>query len=165
MSDKPAVSATTRNDADFAKLQRLYQAVYNKQALPLDFAQAVEEIDWQRKPAEMFADVIRLALMIEALGVVRHLAKLGAERFPDDEYLVRAWKMFGPPRVVTSHAPPRKGQAATMAWLQNHAHEYRGSWIAVQEGQLIADASSFNELIKKIGGLKPESNILTGYIP
>ena len=165
MSDKPAVSATTLNDADFAKLQRVYQAVYDKQALPLDFAQVVEEIDWQHKPAEMLGDVIRMALMIEALGVVRHLAKLGAERFPDDEYLVRAWKMFGPPRVVTRHAPPRKGQAASTAWLQRHAHEYRGSWIAVEEGRFLGKALTLEDLAKQVGGIRADSNIMFVRIP
>jgi hypothetical protein len=38
-----------------------------------------------------------------------------------------------------------------MAWFDKHADQYRGQWVAVREGQLLAVASSLAELMSVIG--------------
>jgi hypothetical protein len=52
-----------------------------------------------------------------------------------------------------------------MQWLQNHAVEYSGSWVAVEEGQMVGTAASRRELVDKLGERADAANLLLVRIP
>jgi hypothetical protein len=35
-------------------------------------------------------------------------------------------------------------------WIKTHRQEYKGRWVALREGELLADANSANELLQKV---------------
>ena len=79
------------------------------------------------------------------------LAQLGGRLFPDHERGQRAARVLAPPVVRAVRAPRARGLDASMAWFDEHASQYRGQWVAVREGQLLAAAESLEELMPVIG--------------
>ncbi len=70
-----------------------------------------------------------------------------------NETLAKSARVLAPP-VVRGSGPATPGLADTIHWMKKHAAEYKGQWIAVRSGKLLATASSLPELIKTVGGLK-----------
>jgi hypothetical protein len=110
------------------------------------FFALVEGVDWAtRSPAEL-AKAIDLALSLEMSSLAIKLAQLGGQLFPDHERLQRAARVLAPPVVRRSQKPRIKGLAASRNWFRDHASLYRGQWVAVREGKLLAAAASLKEL-------------------
>lgn len=71
-----------------------------------------------------------------------------------------------PPVVHNIHVSHAKGLDASMAWLSEHASQYRGQWVAVREGKLLGTAWSLEELDSIIGQDEdPISTIITKVLP
>ena len=110
------------------------------------FVQAVSEIDWPQRPAADFARAVRLALAAGAHLLARNLAAQGARLHPDHLELQKMARILAPPRVVRADLPPDPSVQANHAWLRAHADEYRGRWVALRNGQLIAMGYTAREL-------------------
>jgi hypothetical protein len=48
-----------------------------------------------------------------------------------------------------------------VAWLKQHWDEYRGKWIAVRHGELLAAADSLDEIVDQVGELKNSKIMVT----
>jgi len=116
------------------------------------FAQAVENIEWQFQPVDTLLRVIEMALSLNHIALARRLTQIGQEQFPDNEQLKKAARVLAPP-VTLGVGPATPELNSTVAWVKEHAAEYQGQWIAVRAGELMAHASSLDELIEKAGGL------------
>lgn len=141
-------------------LQTAYQRIESGGSSSTLFADAIDRIDWEKRPPRLFEAAIGIALSLDAARTARELAKLGHELHPEDDYLRRADKVLAPPKLIGTQ-PAKKGLSESMNWIREHAHEYSGSWIAVQEGSLLGYASSRAELVHNWGNALTESTIIT----
>ena len=110
------------------------------------FVQAAGQIDWLACPATDLARAVRLALAAGAHLLARNLATQGAGLYPDHLELQNMAHVLAPPRVVRDDLPPVPSLQADHAWLRTHADEYRGQWVALREGVLLAAAATVREL-------------------
>ena len=111
-----------------------------------EFAHIAQAIDWtQQMPDEVIA-AIQLALSTGAHTTARRLAASGAERYPDRPDLQKYARILAPPRLVQRGLPTRPDLYANRDWTRQHAEQYRGQWIALRDGQLLAAADSFEAL-------------------
>lgn len=165
MRDKGQTSVAALNDTDLQRLQIVYQQVTEHSASSMDFARAVAKIDWTTKPAEVLEPAINMAIALDGITIARQLAQIGRDRFPDDTRLSGLWRVLQPPRVIETNRPPKKGLSASIEWLQHHANEYRGYWVALVEGRLVGTDISRAALIEKLGDVATLSNILITWIP
>jgi hypothetical protein len=55
------------------------------------------------------------------------------------------------PKITVANTLVKSDFVANRQWLQDHRLDYRGKWVALQEGHLLAEAPSAHELIQKIG--------------
>jgi len=126
------------------------------------FAAMVGAVDWSdRRPDELIV-AIDLALSLEMAPLAIKLAQLGSCLFPGHERVQRAARVLAPPVVRAVRAPRARGLGASMAWFREHASRYRGQWVAVREGKLLAAARSLEELTAVIGrGEDAVSTIVT----
>src|SRR5438105_15313191 len=76
----------------------------------------------------------------------RELAMSGAAEFPDDPYLAKAGRILAPPKVI-GHYPPNPKAGLDVKWLKQHAHEYAGQWVALNEGEFIGAADELDDLL------------------
>jgi hypothetical protein len=127
----------------------------------VDFVQSVAAINWYKRSAKDFERAIRLALQAGALLMARQLSELGAQRYPDHAKLQKFARILAPPRVIDAHLPPDPNAGADIEWLKTHADEYRGQWVAIQGGELLASAPTMQELAAIIGNPKGTGILVT----
>jgi len=117
------------------------------------FVLAYHTIDWQTIAAEDFVQAIHLALAAGAYLVAQKLAKLGAERYPQDPDLKKFVYVLAPPKTVR-RTPAEPSVKANHHWLIKNREAYRGKWVALENGNLRAVADSFSPLKNKLADSK-----------
>ena len=113
------------------------------------FIRAIEGIDWSQKSAAEFARAARLALSVGVYLIARRLAEQGTKLHPHNAELRKMAQIFAPPRLIST-VPPQSAVQSNDEWLRNHAAEYRGQWVAVKAGKLLATEGSLKELNEQI---------------
>jgi hypothetical protein len=72
-----------------------------------------------------------------------------------DPMIVRLRKMLGVP--VTKISQKRDiDRALDYQWIRDHAQDYRGQWVALDNGELLGAAASLRELLDRIKPLRSE---------
>ena len=115
------------------------------------FVALVKAIDWSAHQPDELTTAIDLALSLEMASLAIELAQLGGCLFPDHERIQRAARVLAPPIIRNVATPRAEGLSGSMAWLDAHANQYQGQWVAVREGQLLGAAPSLEELADVIG--------------
>lgn len=110
------------------------------------FVRAASGIDWSQRPAADLVRAVRLALAIGAHLLARKLAERGHRAYPPHEELAKMAYILAPPRVVRANLPPDPSARANLEWMRAHAVEYRGQWVALKDGVLLATAPTAREL-------------------
>lgn len=123
------------------------------------FMLAYQKIDWQTRAATDFIQAVQLALTAGAHLVARKLAELGAAHYPQDAYLKKAAYILAPPKVIARDLPPRPDLRANRDWIMSQSNAYRGKWVALRNGELLATADSFDALADQVGN--PSGILLT----
>jgi hypothetical protein len=117
-----------------------------------EFVALVEAVDWaERQPTELLK-AIDLALDLAMTALAISLAQQGGQLFPDNERVQQMARMISPLGIhLDRDAPHHTGIKQSSDWLNTHADEYRGQWVAVREGILIAAAPTLEELEALMG--------------
>lgn len=102
------------------------------------FVEVAERIDWSQRPPIDFVRGVRLALSAGAHLLARNLAIEGARLYPGHVELRKMTRILAPARVVNADVLPTPSVGANQAWLRDHADEYKGQWVALREGTLLA---------------------------
>lgn len=105
---------------------------------------------------EDFIQAIQKDFSCGGLYIARWLAFRGVEVYPNHELLQKYARILAPPEVKVSPSSPEKRQRtlADQEWMKKNRLKYRGRWVAVRNGELLADTASVDELIAKVGDLK-----------
>jgi hypothetical protein len=72
-----------------------------------------------------------------------------------DPMIVRLRKMLAVPVTKTSQKRDID-RALDYQWIRDHAQEYRGQWVALDKGELLAAAASLRELLDRVKPLRSE---------
>ena len=92
------------------------------------------------------------------------LANLGLKQFPDHPKLQKYDRILAPPKITTSREPGGHPEIrANRDWLKQNRVEYRGRWVAIKNGELLAVGHNFNDVAAQVGPLK-NSNILVAKV-
>ena len=110
------------------------------------FVRAAERIDWPQRPPVDFVRAVRLALAAGAHLFARNLAAEGARLHPDHLELSKMANILAPPRIVNADIPATPSVRANQVWLRHHADEFKGQWVALREGTLLAAGATAREV-------------------
>ena len=132
-------------------------AVNNLQPFLLIYRQ----IDWQTRSGDDFAQAARLALRVGAPLIARECALTGSQRFPDHAELQKIARLLSPPEARSVPGQGNTSWKANRAWFQQHWDAYRGHWVALRDGQLLAVADDVNGLAAQVGELKGTDILIT----
>jgi hypothetical protein len=110
--------------------------------------------------------VPRIRRLLEERADIRGARKLLAEAReygslePELEELER---LLTPP---TYKLTPAEGldRSADIQWLREHAKEYRGQWVAVLQGQLLAHSSILREVTRRLDEVAPGAPALLHFV-
>jgi Arc/MetJ-type ribon-helix-helix transcriptional regulator len=122
-----------------------------------------EPLDTPPQTPEAYVRAIVHALATGDPVRARTLATEGAERYPQHAELHTCAQVLAPPTAKAVPATPaaRAAVKANNAWLQAHGEAYRGSWIALQGGQLLHASPSFDDVIAHVGEVHGRGILLT----
>jgi len=97
----------------------------------------------------------RIRALIEGDRVVqaRALMSEALEAKPEDSELLALQKVLEPPQA-TPRQVTDADRTLEFGWIVANRDAYRGRWVAIQGGELVADAPSFAELQSRIKNLE-----------
>jgi len=125
------------------------------------FVKAYKEMAWHTRSAEDFAQAVRWALRVGAHSIAHDLVMAGAARYPGHAELQKMAYILAPPKVTVGKGGPHPGIKADQVWLKTHWDEYRGRWVALRNGQLLAVADSLDGLVEPVGEIKNTGILVT----
>lgn len=115
------------------------------------FINTLQAIKWEGRRPEEFVRAIKLALRVGAPTAAQYIYSEGVRFYADSPAIQKYARLFAPPRAQTKTLPPNPTLKANREWLKSHRSEYRGQWVAVRNGELLAAAVSLEELIGQVG--------------
>jgi hypothetical protein len=114
-----------------------------------------------RKDAgELF--VPRIRRLLEERADIRGARKLLAEAREHgsvEPELEELEKLLAPPRFQLRPASDFD-RSAEFAWLEQHAAEYRGQWVALLGDELLAQAATLDEIMAQLDAASPKAQPL-----
>jgi hypothetical protein len=63
------------------------------------------------------------------------------------------------PKVTVHKSENRLNVLKNQQWIKTHRQEYKGRWVALRDGELLADTNSVDELLQQVSS--PENTLLT----
>lgn len=143
------ITSATYPDIEMVKLDTAVQ--HDDLAL---FLQLVDMIDWDKRSVDDVLRTIQSALKVGAHLTARKLAQEGGNRFPDHPQMAKHARILAPVRTIRSDLPPEPEVEKDIYWLKAHRSEYRGQWVAIRNGILVASAMTYQELRQMVGNVK-----------
>ncbi len=119
------------------------------------FLAASARLDWRQRDAAEFLQAIQWALAAGAHRAAGRLALHGAAQHPDSAKLQNAARVLAPPTSHAQRQPADPSVVANRTWLTTHRSQYRGRWVALRLGELLASADTFEDLTARFG-ISPE---------
>ena len=114
--------------------------------------------------AEPYVPRIRAFLESADLRGARRLLAEARESGSPEPDLERLEKLLAPPRFELRPASDFD-RSTELRWLEGHANEYRGQWVALLGPDLLAHASTFDELMTRLGAIPREARALLYRVP
>lgn len=130
-----------------------------------EFFSFVENIDWSVHGPTELRHALDVALFLDMVPLSRELAQKGVDLFPgnsDFQYFV---KVLAPPKVIGTSPAKKRHFAPSYEWLNNNADKYRGHWLAVCRGKLVATSLTYKDLKKKIANSKTTDDTIVVQVP
>lgn len=125
------------------------------------FIATANDIDWSTRSAEDYATAVHLALASGAHMKARQLAIGGSEKYPEHEEITKMAKVLAPPLILSTNIPSKPGAGANLVWLKEQGDQYRGQWVALKDGDLLANANNFAEIINIVGNPRGKGILVT----
>lgn len=116
---------------------------------------------------QLAADLQHLRDLLEADRVpeARHFVKELEQRWPDAERVQHYARVLEPPKVRMRPDLPARSSEQEIKWLQEHAREYPGCWLAIYEDRLIAADPDLQVVITKAEQALGKETYLMFYQP
>ncbi|WP_017717412.1 hypothetical protein [Kamptonema formosum] len=89
------------------------------------------------------------------------IATEGLQHFPDHAELQKYAHILAPPKVTVVNRGGHPELRADREWLKQNRAEYRGRWVAIKNGQLLAVGNSHDEVLAQVGPIKNTGILVT----
>jgi len=113
-----------------------------------------------RKPTEeetrSYYDRIRELVEAERVPAARKLLAEALEKRDHGEDLSGWQRVLAPAKVIGVGGERDIDRTADIQWLQEHAREYDGQWVALLGGELLAYATTLEEVLSVVKEKKPQ---------
>lgn len=121
-----------------------------------------------RKPepdTRPYAERIRELVEQDYVGGARKLLAEALEKGERDEDLLKWQQVLAPAASkISGNEELDSDPMPDLVWIRQHEREYRGEWVALLAGELLASSPSLDEVISYLEENPPERRILLHYI-
>ncbi|HEY7213713.1 MAG TPA: DUF5678 domain-containing protein [Thermoanaerobaculia bacterium] len=121
---------------------------------------AARKLDEQNPTPETFIEEIRRIINSGTLRGAREVAEQGLALFPDDPELQRLHHVLRPFEVRVSSYWKTPDPRPNYEWLKKNARKYRGKWVGLDRGELVAAADTLEEVLQAFGDRDPRSTLV-----
>lgn len=149
---------TTSSEFDNPLLQAIEEAA--AKADRETFAVIVRQVPWPEYQPYELTRAIDLCLSLDLLPLALDLITSGRRIFPSDKKIETAARILSPPNIVTARPSRATGIEESKLWITSNSINYKGKWIAVHNGALLAEARTAEALYCKIGKSKKNPNTI-----
>jgi uncharacterized protein DUF5678 len=116
--------------------------------------------DPEVRTPESFIEEIVAALGYGAEERARKITEQGLTQYPDHEKLLKYRHFLRPARSRVVPGPTLSDPRPSYEWIKRHSREYRGKWVALYKGELVASSESFDEILRATRNLDSPDMIL-----
>ena len=110
---------------------------------------------------EEFINAADQELMRQDWKAAWKIATEGLQHFPDHAELQKYAYILAPPKVTSVNRGGHPEIRADREWLKQHRDEYRGRWVGIKNGELLAVGNSHDEIISVVGPVKNTGILVT----
>lgn len=142
--------------SDWVKMS-FYAAVGNSES----FIEIVKQLDLSTLPAEVIIQIIDYSLDMGLVIMARKISQQGSSLHSENDELQKYNRILSPPKVIRKDLPPYPQAELNVRWLKENWSAYRGQWVAIKEGVLLASAPNVKELITKFNYKKNNKVLIT----
>ena len=103
---------------------------------------------------EDFISAMRTAIERSDRGTAQLLSIQAVEHYPDHKELKKYACVLAPPRVTVNQRPPERDTQVNQDWIKENRTQYRGQWVALHNGHLLASARKVDEFIDQLSDTK-----------
>ena len=100
---------------------------------------------------EELIQAIDLALCQGNFHQAKTLSNQASQDYPNHDKIQRYARILSSPDVPFYQLSRKPDTPLNLNWVIRHREHYRGRWVALEKGHLIADASSLDELFAQVG--------------
>ena len=125
------------------------------------FVTVFRHIDWSTRSADDHVEGIQLALWVGAHPLARELAITGSNRYANHPKLQKMAHVLAPPKVTVRQTGFHPDLKANSQWLKTNWDSYRGHWVALRDGQLLATGDSLAEIVDQVGEINNTDILVT----
>ena len=82
--------------------------------------------------------------------------------YPDHEVIQKLAYLLAPSKIIVDSNTPRYTDTQmNREWIKQNRMQYRGRWIALKDGQLLADGKNIDEISEQLGDLRNTGILVT----
>ncbi len=123
-------------------------------------AGAARKLDEQNPTPETFLEEIRRIINSGTLRGAREVAEQGLALFPDHPELQHLRYALRPFEARSIPGPNYWDPTPSYEWLKANAHAYRGKWVGLHNGELVAAADTLEEVLQAFGDRDPRGSLV-----
>lgn len=82
-------------------------------------------------------------------------------KYPDHEVIKKLAYLLAPSKITADREPPSIDIRANQDWIKQNRMQYRGCWVALKDGQFLAEGKNIDELVEQVGGIKGRGIFVT----
>jgi len=111
-----------------------------------------------------YVDRIREHVERDEVGAARRLVAEALREGSAEPGLAHWAEVLAPARVLGFSPPTGSDVRVDVRWFDEHWQEYRGQWVAVLKGEMLAHAETLEELQDKLAQLRPLAASLVHFV-
>jgi hypothetical protein len=117
-------------------------------------------------PADVhsYVDRIREHVERDEVGAARRLVAEALREGSTEPGLAHWAEVLAPAKFLRSSPATGTDVRVDVRWFDEHRQEYRGQWVAVLKGEMLAHAETLEELQKKLAKLRPVAASLVHFV-
>jgi hypothetical protein len=121
---------------------------------------ATRKLDAPNPTPETFLEEIRRIINSGTLRGAREVAEQGLALYPEHPELQRLHRVLRPFEVRVSSYWKTPDPLPNYEWLKKNAREYRGKWVGLDGGELVAAADTLEEVLQAFGERDPRGTLV-----
>lgn len=103
---------------------------------------------------EDFIHAIRTALESSDRETAQQLSIQAVKHYPQHEEILKYAHILAPPKVTVERRLLDRDPEVNQNWIKQNRTQYRGQWVALRHGKMLASASSIERLVEQLSDKK-----------